>query len=192
MSTQEAPVNGTPGIIDLEALSRHPLRVAHFSCVEDLMPAMASVLDEIVAQVRAHDLNAEIDLTVALGDKGVEVGARRINERESAHARPPTVSLMLRALTAAEQRVLEFLPTNLSFASIAEECFVSRNTVKTQAISITENSGLARGTRGQDRPELGLVAALPATLRREMMIAGPPLSVRSAAGSVDGVTDHAA
>ena len=84
MSTQEAPVNVAPRVNDHKALSRHALRVVHFSSVEDLMPAIASVLDEIVAQVRAPDLNAEIDLTIALGDEGVEVGARRINERESA------------------------------------------------------------------------------------------------------------
>ena len=159
MSTQEAPVNAALRVNDHKALSRHALRVVHFSSVEDLMPAIASVLDEIVAQVRAPDLNAEIDLTIALGDEGVEVGARRINERESARARPTTVTLMLSPLTAAEQRVLEFLPTNLSFASIAEECFVSRNTVKTQAISIYRKLGVSsRYNAVKIARELGLVA----------------------------------
>lgn len=40
------------------------------------------------------------------------------------------------ALTAAELRVLRLLPTNLSFAAIAAQLFVSPHTVKTQAISI--------------------------------------------------------
>ena len=39
-------------------------------------------------------------------------------------------------LTAAELRILRFLPTHLSFAQIADELFVSRNTVKTQAIAV--------------------------------------------------------
>jgi LuxR family maltose regulon positive regulatory protein len=39
-------------------------------------------------------------------------------------------------LTTAELRVLRFLPTHLSFAQIGDELFVSRNTVKTQAIAV--------------------------------------------------------
>ena len=39
-------------------------------------------------------------------------------------------------LTAAELRLLPLLTTHLSFREIAERLFVSRNTVKTQAISV--------------------------------------------------------
>ena len=44
-------------------------------------------------------------------------------------------------MTPAEMRVLRYLPTHLTFAAIAEELFVSRNTVKTQAISIYRKFG---------------------------------------------------
>jgi LuxR family maltose regulon positive regulatory protein len=40
------------------------------------------------------------------------------------------------ALTSAELRVLPFLPTYLSFQEIAERLMISRNTVKTHAMSI--------------------------------------------------------
>jgi LuxR family maltose regulon positive regulatory protein len=50
---------------------------------------------------------------------------------------------MLTPLTTAEQRVLGYLPTNLTFAAIAEGAFVSRNTVKTQAISIYRKLGVS-------------------------------------------------
>jgi LuxR family maltose regulon positive regulatory protein len=40
------------------------------------------------------------------------------------------------ALTAAELRLLSYLPTHLSFREIAERLFVSPNTIKTQAMSI--------------------------------------------------------
>ncbi len=40
------------------------------------------------------------------------------------------------ALTSAELRVLPFLPTYLSFQEIAERLLISRNTVKTHAMSI--------------------------------------------------------
>jgi LuxR family transcriptional regulator, maltose regulon positive regulatory protein len=46
-------------------------------------------------------------------------------------------------LTPAEMRVLRFLPTYLTFPAIADELFVSRNTVKTQAISIYRKLGVS-------------------------------------------------
>jgi len=46
------------------------------------------------------------------------------------------LGLTVAPLTDAELRVLRYLPTHLSFAEIADELFVSRNTVKTQAVAI--------------------------------------------------------
>jgi LuxR family transcriptional regulator, maltose regulon positive regulatory protein len=45
-------------------------------------------------------------------------------------------------LTPAEQRLLPLLATHLSFREIAAELLVSRNTVKTQAISIYRKLGV--------------------------------------------------
>lgn len=50
------------------------------------------------------------------------------------------------ALTAAEIRVLHFLPTHLSFREIADRLHVSRNTVKTQVISAYRKLGVASRT----------------------------------------------
>jgi LuxR family maltose regulon positive regulatory protein len=62
-------------------------------------------------------------------------------------------------LTAAELRLLPFLTTHLSFREIAQRLFVSRNTVKTQAISIYRKLGVASRTEAIDRAvELGLLA----------------------------------
>jgi LuxR family maltose regulon positive regulatory protein len=47
------------------------------------------------------------------------------------------------ALTPAELRVLRYLPTHLTFGAIADELFVSRNTVKTQAIAIYRKLGVS-------------------------------------------------
>jgi LuxR family transcriptional regulator, maltose regulon positive regulatory protein len=63
------------------------------------------------------------------------------------------------SLTTAELRLLPLLPTHLSLAEISERLFVSRNTVKTQAISIYRKFGVS--TRGQTVTrmlELGLAA----------------------------------
>ena len=48
-------------------------------------------------------------------------------------------------LTPAELRILRYLPTHLSIAEIADEVFVSRNTVKTHAIALYRKLGV--GTR---------------------------------------------
>jgi LuxR family maltose regulon positive regulatory protein len=47
------------------------------------------------------------------------------------------------SLTAAELRVLRCLPTHLTLAEIAQQLFVSRNTVKSQAIAIYRKLGTA-------------------------------------------------
>jgi DNA-binding CsgD family transcriptional regulator len=52
------------------------------------------------------------------------------------------LSLTVTPLTPAEERVLRYLPTSRSFASIADELCVSRNTVKTHAIAIYRKFGV--------------------------------------------------
>jgi LuxR family maltose regulon positive regulatory protein len=47
------------------------------------------------------------------------------------------------ALTPAELRVLLLLPTHLTFGEIADQLFVSRNTVKTQAIAVYRKFGVS-------------------------------------------------
>jgi LuxR family maltose regulon positive regulatory protein len=68
-------------------------------------------------------------------------------------------------LTAAELRLLPLLTTHLSFREIAERLFVSRNTVKSQAISVYRKLDASSRSEAIERAvELGLVdAPLPAT-----------------------------
>ncbi len=68
---------------------------------------------------RAHELRLDVDLTA------VDGSADRFG------------------LTPAELRLLPLLATHLSFREIAEELVVSRNTVKTQAISIYRRLGVS-------------------------------------------------
>jgi LuxR family transcriptional regulator, maltose regulon positive regulatory protein len=53
-------------------------------------------------------------------------------------------------LTPAEIRVLQFLPTHLSFREIADRLHVSRNTVKTQVISSYRKLGASNRTEAVD------------------------------------------
>ena len=62
------------------------------------------------------------------------------------------------SLTTAELRLLPLLPTHLSFREIGERLFVSRHTVKTQAISIYRKLGATSRSETIERMhELGLL-----------------------------------
>jgi LuxR family transcriptional regulator, maltose regulon positive regulatory protein len=52
-----------------------------------------------------------------------------------------TASIGPSALTTAELRVVQYLPTHLSFPQIAEELFLSRHTIKAQAMSAYRKLG---------------------------------------------------
>jgi LuxR family transcriptional regulator, maltose regulon positive regulatory protein len=67
-------------------------------------------------------------------------------------------------LTAAELRLLPLLTTHLSFREIAERLYVSRNTVKTQAISVYRKLDASSRSEAIERAvHLGLVDAAPAS-----------------------------
>jgi len=64
------------------------------------------------------------------------------------------------SLTTAELRVLKLLPTHLSFREIAEELYVSTNTVKTQAHAVYGKLGAASRSEAVARASaLGLIEA---------------------------------
>jgi LuxR family maltose regulon positive regulatory protein len=66
-------------------------------------------------------------------------------------------------LTAAELRLLPLLPTYLSFQEIADRLFISRNTVKTHAMSIYGKlQASSRGEAVERAVELGLLEPFPA------------------------------
>ena len=66
-------------------------------------------------------------------------------------------------LTRAELRVLQLLPTHLSFAQIGQQLFVSRNTVKTQAVSAYRKLGVGSRSEAVERAqELNLLAPVAA------------------------------
>ena len=69
-------------------------------------------------------------------------------------------------LTTAELRVLPLLPTYLSFQEIADRLMISRNTVKTHAMSIYGKLwATSRGEAVERAIEIGLLEAYPALAR---------------------------
>ncbi len=81
-----------------------------------------------------------------LSQHGLE-GAVELDRRlDRARAAVDSATGMGPPLTAAEMRILQFLPTHLSFREIAAHLHVSRNTVKTQVISAYRKLGAASRT----------------------------------------------
>jgi len=87
----------------------------------------------------AGELAATVPDAVPLQERVARL--REITDRDGA-----PIGVRASPLTPAEMRVLRYLPTHLTFAAIANELFVSRNTVKTQAISIYRKLGVSSRT----------------------------------------------
>jgi LuxR family transcriptional regulator, maltose regulon positive regulatory protein len=74
---------------------------------------------------------------------------------DTSHDKPAGVS----SLTTAELRLLPLLPTHLTFAEIGQQLYVSRHTVKTQAISVYRKLGVSSRSQAVQRlQQLGLSA----------------------------------
>jgi len=74
------------------------------------------------------------------------------------------------ALTSAELRVLQLLPTHLSFEEIGKRLYVSRNTVKTQAIAAYRKLGVSSRADAVARATaVGMLQSEPPDLRSESL-----------------------
>jgi LuxR family maltose regulon positive regulatory protein len=132
----------------------------------DLVPWMAIEARIILAETyvllgnvgRAHEL---VDLADSLIEAyssfgGLDLRADAVRQHLGRADLP--LGIIATPLTPAEARVLRYLPTHLTFAEIADELFVSRNTVKTQAIAAYRKLGVTSRREAVDRSRsLGLV-----------------------------------
>ncbi|HYO17897.1 MAG TPA: AAA family ATPase [Dermatophilaceae bacterium] len=79
-------------------------------------------------------------------------------EAETALRTPTGDGMSANALTAAEIRVLQFLPSHLTFGQIGEHLFLSGNTVKTHALAIYRKLGASTRHEAVTRArQLGLL-----------------------------------
>ena len=82
--------------------------------------------------------------------------ARELRERVAATAGPDGAWAM--SLTGAELRLLPYLATHLMFPEIASRLFISRNTVKSEAVSIYRKLGVSSRSEAIERSvEVGLL-----------------------------------
>jgi LuxR family maltose regulon positive regulatory protein len=83
---------------------------------------------------------------------------RRASELEQMLDAIRVQSVGASSLTAAELRLLPFLGTHLSYADIARRLYLSRNTVKSQAVSLFRKLGVSsRGDAVAMAEEVGLL-----------------------------------
>ncbi|HXZ69289.1 MAG TPA: LuxR C-terminal-related transcriptional regulator, partial [Streptosporangiaceae bacterium] len=153
---------------DLAAVRRHLVKA------QRLRPLLTYALPYFALQARielarvyvaladlpgARTLMREIDGLLRhrpnMGNLAGEAGTLRAQLSKESGASGPAAS----ALTAAELRLLPMLSTHLSIPEIAEEMFLSRNTVKTEVNSIYRKLRVSSRSQAVTRSrELGLLA----------------------------------
>ena len=128
-----------------------------FAVCGRLIVARAAVLLGDTAMARQLIAEARTRMTPDL----LETLARDLlDEAEAALRASTTDGVASSPLTTAELRVLQFLPSNLTFSMIGEHLFLSTNTVKTHARSIYRKFGVdSRASAVKRARAIGLVEA---------------------------------
>lgn len=168
--------------IHLAASARAELRLGHWDAARTLLaraqhltPLLTDAIPWLAVQARLELARAYVTLRDAAATRALLAEIDDVLER-----RPALGSLVddvaeLRAqvaaipqldpgrasgLTGAELRLLPLLATHLSFREIGVKLYVSRNTIKTQAISVYRKLGVCTRTDAVERAsELGLIEA---------------------------------
>jgi LuxR family transcriptional regulator, maltose regulon positive regulatory protein len=134
----------------------------------DAMPwlGVETRLELAMAYVALRDADAARELLRDAGRilrRGGPFGvlaSRATRVRREIDAMPGAGDVVGSGLTAAELRLLPLLATHLSFREIGERLFVSRNTIKTQAISVYRKLGVSSRSDAIRRAhDLGIIDA---------------------------------
>jgi LuxR family maltose regulon positive regulatory protein len=148
-ATPEAQADAKHGLWLLEMIAGiGPWLVAE----SGILLARANLLlgDVATARMLTHEARAAL---ARYSDAGtLPDRLREVEQTIDASAMP--VGLEATPLTPAEMRVLRYLPTHLSYDGIATELFVSRNTVKSQAIAAYRKLGVSSAPRPSHKPAI--------------------------------------
>jgi LuxR family maltose regulon positive regulatory protein len=166
--------------LDLAATARALLRHGQWdearrqlTITQRLAPSLTHAIPWLSVQVRLELGHAYVTLRDRNGAEGLLAEAQEILRLRPSlgvlgeqvarleaeiDAMPQAVGGGGSGLTRAELRLLPLLSTHLSFREIGERLFVSRNTIKTQAISVYRKLGVSSRSDAITRAaELGLV-----------------------------------
>ena len=171
----------TTSALELAASARTSLRSSHWdqarsnlASAHTLTPLLTEALPWLAVQTRLELTRAYVTLRDAEAARRLLSEVLEILQRRPALGVLPEQALELQTevdamwaagerngagLTRAELRLLPLLATHLSFREIGARLFVSRNTVKTQAISVYRKLGVSSRSDAIDHAaRLGLVA----------------------------------
>ena len=95
----------------------------------------------------AGDLLQQLELSMTIQDQSTPFARHVDGLHNSVQAANELRAERLWSLTAAELRVAQYLPTNLSLSDIATRLYVSRNTVKSHAAAIYSRGEAVRRAR---------------------------------------------
>jgi len=166
--------------LDLATTSRALLRHGQWdearrqlTITQRLAPSLTHAIPWLSVQVRLELGHAYVTLRDHKGAQGLLAETREILRLRPSlgvlgeqvarlgaeiEAMPQAAARGGSGLTRAELRLLPLLSTHLSFREIGERLFVSRNTIKTQAISVYRKLGVSSRSAAITRAdELGLV-----------------------------------
>ncbi len=122
-----------------------------------LFQARAALLLGDPALARLLIIEAKAAMTTELADS---LAGDLLDDTETLFRSVSLAGISGAALTAAEMRVLQFMPSHLSFPLIGEHLHLSLNTVKTHALAIYRKLGVnSRDEAVARAQELGLVEA---------------------------------
>jgi len=146
---------------------------AELTRAQRLRPALTYAVPHLAVQARTELAQAHLALTDLAGARtlmrevdqillrrpGLGVFARQARDlRAKLLQARGSSALGASTLTAAELRLLPLLSTHLSFPEIAAEMFLSRNTIKSEAMSIYRKLGVSSRSQAVARSrELGLL-----------------------------------
>jgi LuxR family maltose regulon positive regulatory protein len=133
----------------------------------ELVRERLALADPVGARVLVREVNQLLRRVPALGVLAEQAGELRSQVDALGTLSGDAVPL----LTGAEQRVLPLLATHLSIAEIAERQFVSRATVKSQAISIYRKLDVTSRSEAVERAaEVGLIDSAAVPPRRDFQL----------------------
>ena len=139
----------------LRALLTYALPYFALQARIELARVYIALADLAGARTLMREIDGLLRQRPEMGNLADQAGTLRAQLSKESSASGPAAS----ALTAAELRLLPMLSTHLSIPEIAEEMFLSRNTVKTEVNSIYRKLGASSRSQAVTRSrELGLLA----------------------------------
>jgi LuxR family transcriptional regulator, maltose regulon positive regulatory protein len=138
----------------LRPLLTYALPVVSVQALVELARAYLAMVDPAGASAVLDQVRGILRQRPDLGT--LAAAAHHVDERVSQITAASPVGES--SLTAAELRLVPFLPTHLTYPEIGERLFISRHTVKTQAGSVYRKLGASSRTEAVERmAELGLI-----------------------------------